>query len=103
MRAKWSVSIDLDGVLCELTSPDKYPSAKPIRENISKVNVLYDRGWRIIINTARGWYNYDMTEAWLDRQGVMYHQLVMGKIWAHAYIDDLNSTLNEVLAREISV
>lgn len=103
MRAKWTVSVDLDGILAELTSPDRYASAKPIRENINKVNALYEKGWRIAIYTARGWYRYDETEAWLNRQGVKYHQLVMGKFFAHYYIDDLNSTLEELLIKDIGV
>ncbi len=99
MRAKWTVSVDLDGVLAELTSPDKYSSAKPIRENINKVNTLYEKGVRVVIYTSRGWYNYDATKAWLDRQGVKYTELVMGKLWANYYIDDLNATLDEVLTK----
>ncbi len=103
MRPKYTLSIDLDGILAKQTSPEKYSSAESIRENINKVNMLYDKGWKIIINTARGWYNYDMTEAWLNRQGVKFHQLVMGKVFAMYYIDDLNATLDEVLTKEINL
>ena len=101
MRPRWTVSIDLDGVLAQNVPPENYPIAKPIQENIDKVNKLYDKGWRVVIYTGRGWYKYDITVEWLRKRGVKYHELVMGKLVAHYYIDDLNSTLDDVLQKEI--
>jgi hypothetical protein len=95
----WIISVDLDGLLCKSCSSDKYPNAEPIVENINKVNVLYDLGHRIIIYTARGWYLYDITSEWLGRKQVKYNQLVMGKLYAHAYLDDLNYTLDEIVEK----
>ena len=101
MRPKWTVSVDLDGILAMPVKPEFYSTAQPIQENINKVNLLYDRGWRVVIHTGRGWFNYDMTTEWLKKRGVKYHELVMGKLVAHYYVDDRNSTLEEVLKREI--
>ena len=101
MRPKWTISVDLDGVLCRSVPPDKYASAQSIPENIEKVNKLFDKGWRIVIYTARGWFQYDMTEDWLKRHNVKYSQLVMGKVFAMMYIDDLNATLDEALEKDI--
>lgn len=95
----WILSIDLDGVLAKPTSPDKYEVAQPIVENIEKVNKLFDHGHRIVINTARGWFAYDLTERWLKKYNVKYSQLVMGKVYAHCYVDDMNYSLDEILEK----
>lgn len=92
----WIISIDLDGVLCYSVPPEKYDHARPIVENIKKVNKLYENGHRIIIYTARGWFLYDMTSNWLIKNGVKFSQLVMGKLYAHAYVDDLNYSLDDI-------
>lgn len=102
MRPRWTISVDLDGVLAKPTQPENYATAQAIHENITKVNKLYDKGWRVVIYTGRGWFNYDMTAHWLKSRGVKYHELVMGKLVAHYYIDDLNSTLDEVLKVDIN-
>lgn len=101
MKPRWTISVDLDGVLAKPTQPENYPTAMAIHENIAKVNTLYDRGWRVVIYTGRGWYSYDMTAQWLKSKGVKYHELVMGKLVAHIYVDDLNGTLDDALAKEI--
>jgi len=92
----WILAIDLDGILAKPISPDRYEFAQPITENIDKINKLFDQGHRIIIHTARGWFLYDMTEKWLKKNNVKYSQLVMGKVYAHYYVDDLGRTLEEV-------
>ena len=42
----------------------------------------------IIIYTARGWAEYNVTKAWLDDQGMAYDAIHMGKPIAHVWIDD---------------
>lgn len=96
MHKPWTIAVDLDGVLAAPTSPDNYANASPMWENIKKVNDLYDKGHKIVIHTARGWFNYDMTRNWLLRFQVKFDQLVMGKFYAHAYVNDLNYTLDEL-------
>ena len=95
----WIISIDLDGVLCKACPPEKYQQAEPIRENINKINILHELGHRIIVYTARGWFQYDMTKNWLDKSGVKYSQLVMGKLYCHAFIDDLSTDLDSLLKK----
>jgi len=99
MRPKWTFSIDLDGILCISGPPEKYPVAKPISENIKKVNKLYDFGYNVVINTSRSWGHYDMTKSWLKHHGVKHTELVMGKVLAHYYVDDKNATLDEVMQK----
>lgn len=83
--------IDLDGTLC--THEQDYNDAKPFLERIAIVNMLYDAGAKIIIDTARGnttgidWT--DITEKQLKEWGVNFHVLMVGtKISADYYIDD---------------
>ena len=92
----WILAIDLDGVLAKPISSDKYEFALPMPENIQKVNALFDQGHRIVIHTSRGWFQYDLTERWLKKHNVKYSQLVMGKLYSHANVDDMNATLEEV-------
>jgi len=93
----WIISVDLDGLLCRSIQQEKYAQALPLKENIAKVNRLHEKGHRIVVYTARGWYLYDITAKWLVGNGVEFDQLVMGKLYAHMYIDDLNFTLDEAL------
>lgn len=95
----WIIAVDLDGVLAKPTSSDKYEFAQPIPENIEKVNKIFDQGHRVVIHTSRGWFQYDLTERWLKKNNIKYSQLVMGKLYAHAYIDDLNHTFETILEK----
>lgn len=83
---------DLDGTLCTNTNGD-YSNSVPFYDRIEKVNILYNLGNKIIINTARGsstgidWF--EITESQLHQWKVKYHQLFVGKkIEADLFIDD---------------
>ena len=86
-----TLCFDLDGVLCTNTFGD-YESAEPFEWAIARVNALSSAGHRILILTARGsatgidWA--DKTRAQLDRWGVHYDEVVLGKPSADVYIDD---------------
>lgn len=100
------IAFDLDGTLCdrpdniEHLGPGKYDFCTPRQDMIDVLNELYDKGYTIIIYTARGMgqfkgdvnrvYDelYDVTEESLKRWGIKYHQLVMGKIDFDMLIDD---------------
>ena len=90
---------DLDGTLCTNTNGD-YSNSVPFYDRIEKVNILYNLGNKIIINTARGssteidWF--EMTENQLNQWNVKYHQLFVGKkIEADLFIDDKNINSND--------
>jgi uncharacterized HAD superfamily protein len=100
-RQNWTFAVDMDGILCENCPIEKRDTAKPYKNNIGIVNSLYDKGYVVIIHTGRSWAYYDQTTAWLKRHGVKYSELVMGKVVAHYYIDDRNSTLEEVYQKFI--
>jgi ribonucleotide monophosphatase NagD (HAD superfamily) len=88
---KKTYCFDLDGTLCTNTEGD-YDSAEPFPERIRKVNELLEEGNQILIFTARGTMTgidwRELTERQLEQWGVKYHNLELGKPFAHFYIDD---------------
>jgi hypothetical protein len=91
--------VDIDGTICTQSNPD-YENAIPDKDRILKLNSLYDEGHTIIYLTARGMGRsngdataainmlYDFTKKQLDKWGVKYHKLVLGKPAGDMYIDD---------------
>lgn len=83
--------VDIDGILCTNTDGE-YNSAKPVKENINKINELYHMGYRIILWTARGsttgidWR--ELTAIQMGLWGVKHHELRMGKPHYDKWIDD---------------
>mgnify|MGYP003656615919 FL=1 len=47
------IRVDIDGTICNITNGE-YKLAEPNRENINKINKLYDEGNEIVYWTARG-------------------------------------------------
>lgn len=100
------IAFDLDGTLCERPDgiehlgPKKYDFCSPKQDMIDVLNGLYDKGYTIIIYTARGMgqFNGDVKRVYdelykvtvdsLDHWGIRYHQLVMGKIDFDMLVDD---------------
>jgi len=62
--------------------------AKPKEDAIQVINKLYSDGNTIIIYSARTWLEYEMTEHWLNQNGILYHQLILGKPIGDFWIDD---------------
>ena len=88
---------DLDHTLCRTEKIDNkywdYKNAKPIEERIEKVNMLYDQGNTIIIESARGFDKendfYEISQFQLENWGLKYHKLrTATKFPADFYIDD---------------
>jgi len=83
---------DIDGVIATLTPGNDYSKAMPIEDNIKLINKLFDSGNTIILHTARGFVtgiNWEsVTKQQLEKWGVLYHQLYLGKPAADYYIDD---------------
>ena len=77
-----------------------YFNAQPIKENIDKINKLYDEGNTIVYWTARGsrtkinWY--DLTKKQLDEWGVKYHELFVDKPYYDLFIDDKTLRIEEI-------
>tara|TARA_R110001606_G_scaffold356307_1_gene507574 strand:- start:15196 stop:15510 length:315 start_codon:yes stop_codon:yes gene_type:complete len=86
---------DIDGTICH--SDDGYENSKPILDRIEKINKLYESGHTIYFLTARGMGRSnnkkpllfeDLTKKQLEKWGVKYHNLFMGKPSGSLYIDD---------------
>lgn len=90
---------DIDGTVCTNTNGD-YDKAEPFQERVDLINSLYDDGHRIIFQTARGMGRtnnnvlqayklfYTFTKQQLDRWGIKYHDLFLGKPEGDLFIDD---------------
>tara|TARA_Y100000034_G_C6853717_1_gene387616 strand:- start:279 stop:623 length:345 start_codon:yes stop_codon:yes gene_type:complete len=46
--------VDIDETICFYSGIRRYDLSEPNYKNISKINKLYDEGWKIIYWTARG-------------------------------------------------
>ena len=76
--------VDIDETICTYEGVKReYPNAHPIRENIEKINRLYDEGHTVVYWTARGsttgidWT--DLTLSQLEKWGAKYTEARLGK------------------------
>ena len=76
------VLVDVDETIAFYPDKRRYDLAVPNKENIAKINKLYDEGWRVIYWTARGsvsgvdYYNYTWEQ--LGSWGCKFHDLSTG-------------------------
>ena len=79
--------VDIDETICFYSGKRRYDLAEPSKENIAKINKLYDEGWKIIYWTARGgsekskaagrcYYTYTFTQ--LKCWNCKFHELSTG-------------------------
>tara|TARA_B100000424_G_C22861576_1_gene459144 strand:- start:355 stop:675 length:321 start_codon:yes stop_codon:yes gene_type:complete len=91
------IYIDIDQTICRSPLIDgqyDYNLSKPIVENITKANKLYDDGHEIVYWTARGsgtGLNWEeLTNKQFKEWGVKFHDLKFGKPVYDLFIDDKN-------------
>lgn len=82
------IVIDVDDTIAKANPWWKYPAAKPIGGAQEVINKLASYGHEIILWTARFEEDRKVTEEWLDKHGIRYHKLVMGKPRGDIYIDN---------------
>lgn len=89
---KLKVCCDIDGVIAAKTQGNDYGKAYPMEDNIRILNVLYERGFHVILFTARGYQTgldwQEVTKRQMKEWNVHYHELLFGKPDADIYIDD---------------
>ncbi len=97
--AAMTMVIDLDDTICTTENRD-YSASKPIWPTINKMREAREKGWKIIIHTARGQgrSNGDIESvreavegeviALLKKYEVPYDEIIIGKPWAALYVDD---------------
>ena len=77
------IYVDIDDTICSHGEPRSYLTAKPIVDNIEKINKLYEEGHIIIYWTARGgntgldWT--ELTTKQLEQWGAKHHKLIMNE------------------------
>lgn len=102
-----TIVVDIDDTIC-YTENRNFDNSIPNIEVINKINELYNKGWKIVLYTARGAKSCntleekeqkykDITEKWLEKNNVKYNELVFGKMNADYYIDDKNMSIEEFL------
>jgi capsule biosynthesis phosphatase len=94
------LSIDLDGVICEINRSKNYDELLPIPGAIEAIKKLRAEGHYVIIHTARHMKTMEsnlgkvvaakgfITLEWLTKTGIEYDEIYFGKPWADIYIDD---------------
>lgn len=94
------IYVDIDETICTSPQSRKYAAAIPIKENIEKINKLYDRGNTIVYWTSRGsrkqinWYK--LTKTQLKEWGAKYNELRVDKPYYDLFIDDKTLRIEEV-------
>ncbi|MDC0951331.1 phosphoheptose isomerase [Candidatus Pelagibacter sp.] len=95
-----TICFDIDNVICRTNDKNDYLKSKPIKQNIKLINKIYNKGYRIILYTARymGRCNGNLAQVkkkikpltlkQLDQWGVNYHKIYFGKPSFDLFIDD---------------
>jgi len=83
-----SIMVDLDGVISTEERVFDRPLAKEISGARQALLELKDAGHTVVIYTARGWAEYNVTKHWLDQHEIPYDAIHMGKPSANVWIDD---------------
>jgi capsule biosynthesis phosphatase len=95
-----TICFDIDNVICRTDSKNDYSRSKPIKKNIDLVNELYNKGYNVILYTARGMGKYNgnqkkikkkikpLTLKQLKRWGVKHEEVYFGKPSFDLFIDD---------------
>ncbi len=93
------IVVDIDNTIT-ITESNDYFHAKPIPENIEKINKYYDSGWEVIYYTARGGTSgqncFEFTLAALKLWGCKFHELRMGKMSYDIIVDDRAKRIEEL-------
>lgn len=97
---KKTLCFDLDNVICKTGKDKIYKNSTPIEKNIETINLLYEKGYQIIIFTARCMGRYSgninlvkkkirpLTLRQLKKWKVKYHKVYFGKPSYDLFIDD---------------
>jgi len=82
------VVIDIDGTICDERPTFEKSLADKKDGVVESINYLYEKGVFIILYTARGWAEYQMTVKYLNNLGIKYDILICGKPIYDYWIDD---------------
>lgn len=105
MNMQQTIVMDLDDTICipihgRKDSYEKYGMASPNDEIINSLKIARDKGYRIVIHTARRMVTHDgdinkiiddvgkITTDWLEKHEVPYDEIIWGKPYGVYYVDD---------------
>tara|TARA_R100000008_G_scaffold18646_3_gene9484 strand:+ start:1992 stop:2297 length:306 start_codon:yes stop_codon:yes gene_type:complete len=86
------IFVDIDETICNTPENRNYGESTPIKENIEKINKLYDEGNTIVYWTARGsgsgkdWH--ELTGKQLKEWGAKHTRYAVGKPMYDLFICD---------------
>lgn len=95
-----TICFDIDNVICRTNNKNNYLKSKPIKKNIKIINKAFDKGFVIILYTARYMGRCreninsviklikPLTRRQLKKWGVKYHRIYFGKPSFDLFIDD---------------
>ena len=95
-----TICFDIDNVICNTNSKGDYLKSTPIKKNIQIINEAYNKGFNIILYTARYMGRCKgnvkkvkknikpLTLLQLKKWGVKYHNIYFGKPSFDLFIDD---------------
>ena len=95
------ICVDMDGTICKNKSEGQdYYDVEPIEDARETLNALKQKGYYIVIHTARGMRTYDNNQGkiiavhaqrlseWLKKWDIPYDELLFGKPHVDYFIDD---------------
>lgn len=91
-----TIAIDLDGVIAKEHHLD-FLKKTPNQKVIDRMWELQEKGWRIVIHTARMDMDVDVTNAWLETHTVPLDHIIFNKPLAKHYVDDRNLSVDDFL------
>ena len=97
------IIVDLDGTICTEEKQFSRSLAKVNPGAREALNLLKEKGYILIIYSARTWAEYELTIDWLKRNKIPFDQLILGKPQGNYWIDDRAIKYNnwETILKEI--
>lgn len=95
-----TICFDIDNVICLTNKKNNYAKSLPIKNNINVINRAYDKGYKIILYTARFMGRSQGNIAEVEKKiksltlkqlkawGVNYHEIYFGKPSFDLFVDD---------------
>ena len=84
---KW-LAWDFDNCIAQNTGHPHFKITKPVKGAKEALWYAVEKGWKIVIHTARPWSDYHAIESWMIKKEFPFNKIVCGKLLAHFYIDD---------------
>ena len=109
-----TIVVDIDDTI-NFTINRDFENSIPNHDVIKKINELHDKGWRIVLFTARGQNScgndieliekkyLNVTKNWMDKNNVKYDEIRFGKPNADYYIDDKNLSLDQFINYDFEI